>query len=162
MNERIQTPDRRVTLKGWHIALAILIALVGLIALHVALRKATDELQQFSFLHAIAKNVLPTMTRVAELDVRVRAHLELAKAALAIERCRLATGQVPEKLEELVPQYLEQVPIDPFDGQPVRYRRTQPGYVLYRVDTDGQDNGGRERNEEDRDAPSDWCFIVTR
>jgi len=125
-------------------------------------RKADDEIRQLSFLHVMIKNVTPAMTRVAELDLRLRAHLDLAKAALAVERYRLATGKVPGQLEELVPQYLERVPVDPFDNQPIRYRRTQPGYVLYSVDTDGHDDGGRERSEKDRTAPYDLCFIVTR
>jgi hypothetical protein len=125
-------------------------------------REIDDEIQQLSLLHALTKITMPAMTRVAELDLRLRAHLDLARTALAIERYRLATGNVPDKLEELVPQYLEQVPLDPFDGRPIRYRPTQPGYLLYSVDTDGRDNGGRERNEKDRDAPFDWCFIVTR
>jgi len=125
-------------------------------------RKADDEIRQLSFLHVMIKNVTPAMTRVAELDLRLRAHLDLAKAALAVERYRLATGKVPEQLAELVPQYLDHVPIDPFDGQPIRYRRTNPGYFLYSTDIDGQDNGGRERSDKDHSAPYDLCFIVTR
>jgi hypothetical protein len=125
-------------------------------------RKGDDEIRQLSFLHGMIKNVTPAMTRVAELDLRLRAHLDLAKAALAVERYRLATGKAPGQLEELVPQYLERVLIDLFDSQPIRYRRTNPGYLLYSVDTDGRDNGGRERSEKDRGAPYDLRFVVTR
>jgi len=125
-------------------------------------RQIRDEIQQLSFLHVMIKMTGPAMTRVAELDLRARAHLDLARTALAIERYRLATGKVPEQLEELVPQYLEQVPVDPFDGRPIRYRRTDPGYLLYSVDTDGQDHGGRERSDAQQGEPYDWCFIVTR
>ena len=69
---------------------------------------------------------------------------------------------MPDKLEELVPRYLEQVPIDPFDGQSIRYQRTPPGYLLYSTDIDGRDNDGRERSDKDRDAPYDFCFVVAR
>ncbi len=125
-------------------------------------RGMDDEIQQLSFLHVMAKMVTPALTDMAELDLWLHAHLELARTALAIERYRLATGKAPEKLEELVPRYLAQVPIDPFDGRPIRYRPTQPGYLLYGVGMDGQDNGGRERSEKDREGPCDQCFIVTR
>ncbi len=121
-----------------------------------------QEVEDLSVLHAVVKAMVPGMARIAERDLESRTHLDLARAALAVERYRLATGHVPEKLEELVPKYLEQVPIDPFDGQPIRYQRTQPGYVLYSVDTDGRDNGGHEQTEEDRGVPYDLCFIVTR
>jgi hypothetical protein len=60
------------------------------------------------------------------------------------------------------PQTDPEVPIDPFDGQPVRYRCTDPGYVLYSILEDGQDNGGRERGDVQSGEPYDWCFIVTR
>jgi hypothetical protein len=125
-------------------------------------RRIRAEIQQLSFLHAIAKITTPAMTRVAELDLRARAHLELAKTALALERYRLARGKVPERLEELVPQYLKEVPSDPFDGNPIRYRRADPGYCLYSIFEDGQDNGGKEKTDVPPGAPYDWCFIVTR
>jgi hypothetical protein len=125
-------------------------------------RQIRDEIQQLSFLHLMTKNVAPAITRVAELDLRARAHLELARTALAIERYRLARGQVPQRLEELVPQYLPEVPSDPFDGNPIRYRRTEPGYCLYSISEDGQDNGGQEKTDVPSGTPYDWCFIVTR
>lgn len=126
-------------------------------------REVKDELAGRSILHATAKAWAPLFTgRVFELDPRIRVHFDMARAALAIERYRLATGKVPGQLEELVPQYLEQVPIDPFDAQPIRYRRTEPGYCLYSILEDGQDNGGRERGDVKTGEPYDWCFIVTR
>jgi hypothetical protein len=120
------------------------------------------EIEQLSFLHTIAPITNSSTARAAQLDARIRTHLDLARTALAIERYRLATAEVPEQLAELVPTHLEHVPVDLFDGQPIRYRRTDPGYLLYSVDTDGQDNGGRERNDKNRDGPYDLCFIVTR
>jgi hypothetical protein len=125
-------------------------------------RRIRDEIQQLSFLHLMTKQTAPALTRVAELDLRARAHLELAKTALAIERYRLARGKLPERLEELVPQYLQAVPSDPFDGNPIRYRPTDPGYCLYSVSDDGQDNSGKEKTDVPSGAPYDWCFIVTR
>ena len=44
----------------------------------------------------------------------------MARTALAIQRYRLATGRLPASLEELVPRYIKDVPIDPFDGRPSR------------------------------------------
>jgi hypothetical protein len=61
-----------------------------------------------------------------------------------------------------VPTYLAQLPIDPFDGQPLRYRRRNRGYLLYSVMDGGQDNDSRERQDVQRGEPYDWCFRVTR
>jgi len=63
---------------------------------------------------------------------------------------------------DLVPKYVEQVPIDLFDNQPIRYRLTDPGYVLRSVMDDGKDDGDKERNEVPRNEPYDLCFTVTR
>jgi hypothetical protein len=110
----------------------------------------------------MVKQLAPATLRISQLDSRGRAHLDLARTALAIERYRLATGSIPGQLADLVPKYLEQIPIDPFDGQPIRYRRTEPGYLLYSVTDDGKDNGGKERDDVAKGEPYDLCFIVKR
>ena len=66
-----------------------------------------------------------------------------AVLACALERYRLAHGQLPEKLEALVPELLAQVPHDVIDGQPLRYRRTGEGFVLYSVGWNEVDDGGQ-------------------
>jgi hypothetical protein len=71
---------------------------------------------------------------------RVQAVLEAALAAVAAERYRLAKRDWPRDLAALVPEYLAEVPTDPFDGQPMRYRRTPDGIVIYAVGPDGVDN----------------------
>lgn len=125
-------------------------------------REAAKKMEDLSFTHVMIKMLAPATGRVAELSLRSQAGVDLARTALAIERYRLATGKVPERLEELVPKYLKAVPIDPFDGRPIRYKRTDPGYRLYSILEDGQDNGGKEKTEVNRGAPYDWPFIVTR
>ncbi len=125
-------------------------------------REIATRLEKLSFLHIVVKVLSPAMVRIAELDSRAYAHLWLARTATAIERYRLAAGKIPDRLDDLVPKYIEQVPIDPFDGQPIRYRRTEPGYVLWSVTDDGKDNGGKEREEVGKGEPYDLCFIVTR
>jgi hypothetical protein len=66
-----------------------------------------------------------------------------AAVALALERYRLDKHRWPETLADLVPEYLREVPADPFDGAPVRYRRLPDGVVVYTLDPDGNDNGGQ-------------------
>lgn len=125
-------------------------------------RVMEKKAEGLSFVHVVIKVIAPLTTRIIEIDVRLQAHLTLARTALAIERYRLATGTPPEQLDELVPTYLTEVPIDPFDGQPIRYRPSASGYLLYSVDADGQDNGGRERKDVNPGEPYDLCFIVAR
>jgi hypothetical protein len=61
---------------------------------------------------------------------------------LALERHRLRHGDWPKSLTDLVPELLPTVPLDPFDGRPLRYRRLADGVVVYSVGADGTDDGG--------------------
>ena len=64
-------------------------------------------------------------------------------AAVAVERYRLANGHWPDRLDDLVPAYLSKIAIDPFDGQPLRFRRLKDGVIIYTVGEDQKDDGGQ-------------------
>jgi hypothetical protein len=68
--------------------------------------------------------------------------LRCLAVALAAERYRRDHGNWPASAEQLAPQWIAAVPLDPFDGQPLRYRRLPDGVVVYSVGPDRQDNGG--------------------
>jgi hypothetical protein len=92
---------------------------------------------------------LPSIQIFLKLEAEYASNLRLATTTLAVERFRLARGKLPENLDELVPQFLPAVPLDPFDGQPLRYHLLAKGYVIYSVGDDCHDDGGREK-------PADW------
>jgi ABC-type Na+ efflux pump permease subunit len=74
---------------------------------------------------------------------RYFARMRCATAALACERYRKTRGHWPDKLEELVPIYLKQIPSDPYDGKPLHLTRVSDGLVIYSVGIDRIDNGGK-------------------
>lgn len=90
--------------------------------------------------------VIPALIRVHDSEWRIRTQLDLCRTALAVERHRLANGRLPEVLEELVPQYLDRVPPDPWNnGRPLSYRvREDGGFVVYSYAMNRQDDGGEE------------------
>jgi len=49
-------------------------------------------------------------------------------------------GRLPERLDELVPDFLDAVPLDPFDGKPMRFSPVKK--VIYTVGEDLTDSGG--------------------
>ncbi|MBL8797104.1 MAG: hypothetical protein JNM56_24600 [Planctomycetia bacterium] len=71
------------------------------------------------------------------------ADLRCSVVALAAERYRLATGAWPASLADLVPKYLPAVPVDLYDGKPLRYARDDEGVVIWSVGPDGHDDGGK-------------------
>jgi hypothetical protein len=92
-----------------------------------------------------------TTANMVNVYLRSQALLTSAAAALAAERFRLATGRWPGSLGELVPTYLNAVPVDPFDGKPLRFQRLADGLVIYSVGKDRVDDGGDIRPHPDPD-----------
>jgi len=74
---------------------------------------------------------------------RNSATLRCAIAALAAERFRLQRDRWPTSLAELTPDQLAAVPLDPFDGQPLRLRRREDGIVIYSGGPIGRDDGSK-------------------
>lgn len=79
-----------------------------------------------------------TLSPFANLEAKV----EIGRATVAIERFRLIHGGIPSEFEELVPELLDAVPIDPFVGDALRYVVGDAGYKVYSVDNNGVDDGG--------------------
>jgi hypothetical protein len=86
--------------------------------------------------------LVPVSAKVGQADARVKAVLRCAYTAVAMERFHLAKGRWPQMLDELVPQYLLEVPRDPHDGAPLRLARKETAIVIYSVSADKQDHGG--------------------
>lgn len=108
----------------------------------------------------------PALVRVTQLAARAETQQQVALTALAVERYRLNHNAVPEQLSQLQPDYLKTVPIDPFDGKPLRYQQRNSGYVVYSIGEDRTDEGGKERVKQSqggqKGAPWDITFVVER
>jgi hypothetical protein len=73
---------------------------------------------------------------------RVLSSGRLLLAHIALRRYRLSNAAYPPSLEEIVPRYLDRVPIDSFSGKSLIYHRLEDGYQLYSVGRDRRDDGG--------------------
>ena len=102
--------------------------------------------------------LLPSYSRAVELHVETVARLRCAAAGLAAERFRLDNDQFPDSIDVLVPQYLDAVPIDPFDQQPIRLAVNDDGIVIYSVGPDRVDDGGDVTAGEHGIRPPDRGF----
>jgi hypothetical protein len=86
--------------------------------------------------------LLPAVEKVNEAHRRIHAMLRCQIALIAAERYRRAQGKWPESLEQLRPGFLAEVPLDPYDGKPLRYKRLADGVIVYALGPDGTDDGG--------------------
>jgi len=79
--------------------------------------------------------------KLIELEYANQAHLRLARAAIAVALVRLRDGKLPDSLAAIVaPGLLSDVPLDPFDGAPLRYDAAKGR--LWSVGSDMKDDGG--------------------
>jgi hypothetical protein len=81
----------------------------------------------------------------------------LAITVAALERHRLATGTYPKSLDDLVPRFLVAVPLDPMDGQPLRYRLNADGsFTVYGIGPNHADDQGVFESNQRQDL--DWVW----
>jgi hypothetical protein len=99
---------------------------------------------------AVTRLCLPDLDKLLTRIVRGEALRGLVVTALAIKRYELREGELPPDLESLVPSFLSAVPTDVMDGEPLRYRREEGGFLLYSVGEDGVDDGGDARPVDQR------------
>jgi len=84
-----------------------------------------------------------SMKQVGQLAGRRLVKHCLLITTLALDLYREDRGELPTSLSELVPDYLPEVPLDPFGSGPLNYRRIdQVRYLLYSLGQNRTDEGG--------------------
>jgi hypothetical protein len=111
----------------------------------------------------LVRLLYPALERAAKKVAIIQAQLDLARVACALERYRLTHGQYPEALDALAPQFIEEIPHDLINGQPLHYRRTDDGkFVLYSIGWNEKDDGGvvifRSNNGSVDMEQGDWVW----
>lgn len=110
----------------------------------------------------IAERMLvPALGNAARRFAYAQGSVDLARAAVALERFRLATGNYPATLDDLKSQHLPVPPHDVINGLPLRYSRTNNVFILYSVGWNETDDGGqivlRQSGSPDP-ALGDWVW----
>ncbi len=123
--------------------------------------KITQQLANLSVYHFLIRAIIPSFDSIDTLSRRIEAKSKLARTAIAIERYRLAHGgQLPGILSDLVPEYMGQVPLDPFSAKPIIYKKLSKGYMVYSIGINGRDDNGKASS--DKDVNEENCDIVFR
>jgi hypothetical protein len=86
--------------------------------------------------------LMPALSKAARMVAHGDARHRTARVALAAACYRAEKGDLPKDLDALVPDYAPMVPRDPFDGKPMKYRKTDDGVVIYSIGPDGKDDSG--------------------
>ena len=109
-----------------------------------ALREQIDDAKGLvRFRYQFSTTIFPSAIKAIQVTVRNETQRRLTVSAIALRRFHLRHRHWPVKLEELVPEFLASVPIDPMSAEPLGYRReADGGFILYSIGEDGRDNGG--------------------
>jgi len=84
-----------------------------------------------------------SLSSVVQKALRMETAGRVVVTAVALKRFQIKHGNLPETLDELVPEFFRSVPIDPNAGRPLRYHPNADGtFLLYSVGEDGVDDGG--------------------
>ena len=82
--------------------------------------------------------------------------------AAAIKLFENKNGNAPNNLQELVPGYLPEVYSDPFnDFKPLKYEKSNKGWVVYSFGPDRKDDGAQKLYKfDDKDKKDETGDIV--
>ncbi len=123
-----------------------------------------QELGQMQFpfrLRLFSQMLLPAITTSATRNAEDQAHLRMLLTTLAVERHRRQhQEQPPADLTTLVPALLSEIPVDPFDGKPLRYTVLANGYRIHSIGPDRKDNDGKPRPTGKNRTGSDEYDLV--
>jgi len=98
----------------------------------------------------LRETLIAANSGVVPLKGRIQTDLAATLVIVAIKAFKMKTGRLPKTLDELVPEYLAAVPLDDFDGKPLRYSPEKK--ILYSVGKNLKDVGGSTKEEIQK-----WC-----
>lgn len=108
----------------------------------MAAQRGVDEVVTELVALLLMATLVPDPAILDHSRLRWQAERRLVMTALAVEQFRRRHGRLPEQLDNLLPEFLAQLPLDPFTGQSLYYRPKDGGYLLYSTGPNGRDNGG--------------------
>ncbi|UCG47850.1 MAG: M50 family metallopeptidase [Phycisphaerales bacterium] len=92
----------------------------------------------------LAVTLAPEFPRILELAAHCNAQTDALITGVALLRYKADYGRFPSELKMLARQgYLKELPIDPYSGRPLVYRRSGDDFILYSFGADFDDDGGR-------------------
>ncbi len=83
---------------------------------------------------------VPNLDKAVTRSYFLQAMVAALRLKTALRLYEQKHGQLPDELKALVPEYLKEIPLDPFDGKPFRYSKSAK--AVWAVGVDLKDHGG--------------------
>lgn len=105
--------------------------------IELMLKKSPDYL--------LAKVITFAFTNIREKTALHEADIQLCRVGLGLVVYKAENGIYPELLNELTPDILDEIPLDPFTGKSLAYRKLTSGFILYSLGPNLKDDEGIQR-----------------
>ena len=110
--------------------------------------------------------MMPPLASMRSKAIQEKLEVEATIVVCAVEGYELANARLPNRISNLVPKFLPTVPIDPFDGKPLRYRSEGTNWVIWSVGSDLKDDNAewhefKYRKSSEERAGGDIFFKST-
>jgi hypothetical protein len=111
----------------------------------------TAEVSQEGYQRFLTRNVvgrlltailLPAIDRVVERVDIIQARCSASRLAIGLKAYYIDHQELPDRLGDLMPDYIHAIPVDSFDGESLRYDKEQA--IIYSVGSDFIDRGGSD------------------
>lgn len=102
----------------------------------------------------MAQMLIPNFSHLYIQEKKVDAYLGAAEIGLADRLYKVKYGKYADSLSQLVPEFLQALPLDPFTGKDYIYKKKDNGFVVYSVAENLKDDGGEPqgiKSSENRD-----------
>jgi hypothetical protein len=107
------------------------------------------ELQENRIRYMVSGMLLPGIDAAVQKAALNAGFLRCARTAVAVERFRLKTGRMPA-IQELVPEFLPELPRDPVSGEALVIEKLSKGYrVVAEKATELRTNSGKKKGENE-------------
>jgi len=100
----------------------------------------------------LARSLLPAMARVNVIHKSMLAEIRVTRTGLDLLQNKQAGRAFPETLSQFQPAQVN----DPFSDKPLIYRSGEENFLLYSVASDGEDDGGRPRQDKENEG---WDIV---
>jgi len=112
----------------------------------------------------IPRLLVPVVPKVARSRQLGRAQRDAALVVIAMERHRRShSGAWPAALTDLAPETIAELPVDPYDGAPLRYRVLEGTPIIWSVGRNKIDDGGASGPSKafvDYPDDADWVWFA--
>lgn len=107
------------------------------------LRKGMDFMGKIPSFYKTAKLILPNIVTVFFKETILESKIQIIRVGTACRLYQKKNGTYPDELDSLAPDFLSRVPLDPFTGKPLIYKKTEEGILIYSLGSNKKDDKGR-------------------